>query len=159
MPVKIITIHYDPARGMFDDEIISKFIINKKVIRMTPHFFIMNERPHWSVFIEYEVDIVEKVKESERLDQPQRLLLQKLHEWRKEKSDQSNVPPFIISTNQELLEIVKQKPSTLESLKMIRGFGNKKVSKYGSEIIGIIKAFFDKKPVRNDNKSTNESKK
>jgi hypothetical protein len=37
---------------------------------------------------------------------------------------------------------VKREIKTLESLKQINGFGNRKVEKYGKDIIDIINIFF-----------------
>jgi superfamily II DNA helicase RecQ len=44
------------------------------------------------------------------------------------------VPPFVIARNSQLADIIKREIKTLEALKTINGFGNKKVEKYGQEI-------------------------
>jgi superfamily II DNA helicase RecQ len=41
-----------------------------------------------------------------------------------------------------LSEIIKKEIKTLEALKQINGFGNRKVEKYGKDIIGIINVFY-----------------
>ena len=42
-----------------------------------------------------------------------------------------------------MLNIVKNRPTTLEALKNIDGFGTKKIENYGKEIIGIIKNYVE----------------
>ncbi len=49
-------------------------------------------------------------------------------------------PVYLIATNRQLTEIVIKRPNTLEGLKMIEGMGEKKVKKYGREILNIIKS-------------------
>jgi superfamily II DNA helicase RecQ len=56
------------------------------------------------------------------------------------------VPPFVIARNSQLADIVKNETKTLEALKTVNGFGNKKVEKYGQDITGIINAFFETAP-------------
>ena len=41
-------------------------------------------------------------------------------------------------------DIVRVAPGSLEALKNIKGFGKRKISKYGKEIIEIVKAFYEK---------------
>jgi len=142
MPVRILTVHYDPARGLFEDEVVAEFIQNKRIIEMTPQFFMLNGKPHWTLYINYEVDLPEVIKNADGLSHEEQLLLKRLTEWRKETADEINLPPFIIASNKQLVSIVKLKPQTNESLKMVHGFGSKKVQKYGKSITDIIRSFF-----------------
>ena len=71
-------------------------------------------------------------------------MFEKLREWRKETADKQGVPVFVIGANKELEEIVKIAPKSLESLKLVKGFGAGKVSKYGKEIIDIVNGFYER---------------
>ena len=149
MPVHIITLPFDPETEMFHDEELSRFLLNKRVVTLRPEFFLTNGRPYWSVFVEYETVLTasdDKAESNSNLDEPQRLLLQRLKEWRKEKASTEGVPVYILATNNQLIELVKQAPQTLEALRQIHGFGRKKSEKYGADIIGMIQAFYEKKP-------------
>ena len=55
------------------------------------------------------------------------------------KANKENVKPYIIFSDSSLMEIVNILPKNLEELKEIRGVGEKKLQKYGEEIIDIIK--------------------
>ena len=45
----------------------------------------------------------------------------------------------MIFNDQTLDDLIKEIPQSLEELKLISGFGEYKVNKYGSEIVNIIK--------------------
>lgn len=147
MKFKIITIPFDVERKSFFEEDLNNFCINKQIKRYQPEFFMENGKAYWSVFIEYEPILKElesKNDESEGLDDEEVVLLKKLKEWRNEKASEKGIPPFIILKNSHLKEIVKRKCHTLESLKIINGIGDKKVTDYGKEIIELVKAFYER---------------
>ena len=39
--------------------------------------------------------------------------------------------------------VIRKEAKTLEALKQINGFGRKKVEKYGKDLVGIVKTFFE----------------
>ncbi len=65
--------------------------------------------------------------------------------WRKERADKDGVPVFVIGSNKEFSDLVINRPTSLEALKNIKGFGSGKISKYGREIIEMIKVFYETK--------------
>lgn len=142
---RILTIPYDPAVKGFDDEVLRQFVLNKAVTHYQAVFFQEGGDSYWSVFIEYDA-LVEKgsEKELEGLDEPQRMLLEKLKAWRKERAQKEGVPVYIIGTNREMGAIVRKAPGSLEALKSIKGFGKGKIAKYGREILDIVSAFYSK---------------
>ena len=142
---KIVTIPFDRKTNGFDEEALTKFVLNKRIKSCQPEFFQDGGDNYWTVFLEYDplVEVTSKA-ESERLDDPQRILLERLKAWRKERAEKDGVPVYIVGTNKELIDIVSSTPKSLEALKNIKGFGKSKISKYGKEIIDIIKAFFEK---------------
>lgn len=78
------------------------------------------------------------VKEKESLTEAQKNLMEILRLWRKETADKTGYPPYLIFNNKQMLEIIKTLPSTKAMLLEINGFGEKKVSSYGEDIIKII---------------------
>jgi len=147
MPVRILTIPFDAENEIFQDEELSRFVLNKRVKGMRAEFFSVNGRPFWTVFVEYETVLNERQDPEAGLDEAQRLLWQRLREWRKEKADKEGVPVYIIAKNSQLVELVHRNPPTLEALRQIRGFGKKKVDKYGKELVELIQGFYEKRPV------------
>ena len=142
---KIITLPFDRKIKGFDDETLNKSILNKKVKSHKAEFFQDGDDNYWTILIEYD-PVLEKSpkKDFEKLDETQKILFEKFRIWRKEKADKEGVPVYIVGTNKELSDMVKNAPKSLEALKNIKGFGKSKISKYGNELIEIIKAFYEK---------------
>ena len=142
---KIITIPFDRIRRGFDEELLNQFVLNKYIREFRTEFFQDGDDKYWTIFLEYD-PVLEKTPEKnlEGLDEPQKLLLERLKAWRKERAAKDGVPVYIIGTNREMVDIVKARPESLEALKAVKGFGKGKIDKYGDEIIGIIKGFYEK---------------
>ena len=140
MNFKIFTIPFDSSKQLFNEEDVNKFCINKKINEHKVKFFNENGKNYWSVYIGYE-NILEKSEVIQAFSESEKILFDKLREWRKEAAEKDGVPVYIAATNSQLENIVKSKPTTLEQLKNIDGFGAKKVEKYGKEIIEKIKLF------------------
>lgn len=149
MPVQILTVPFDPNREIFRDEDLSRFLVNKRIKKLCPEFFHLDGRIYWTVFVDYETVLndPEDTKQN-NFDAPQRLLFQRFREWRKETAEKEGIPVYIIATNNQLADIVRLAPMGLDALRQIRGFGKKKVDKYGQEIVRIIQGFYEKKPVK-----------
>lgn len=62
----------------------------------------------------------------------------KLKEYRLNKSKEEGNKPYFLYSNAVLEELVKVKPSSIEELMGIKGFGKVKCEKYGEDIIKII---------------------
>ncbi len=54
MAFRIITAPFDNDRGVFSDNELNNFLLDKKVNNYRVEFFINAGRPYWSVFLEYE---------------------------------------------------------------------------------------------------------
>ena len=134
----ISVIPFDRNKEMFDIDLLNRSLLNKHVIAYQAEFFHSGDRSYWTVFIEYD-PAVEKPpqKVTEDLDDTQKVLLERLRVWRKERAEKEGVPVFIIATNSELANIVRNVPTTLEALKEVRGFGKGKVRKYGQDILAV----------------------
>ncbi|MEG0297005.1 MAG: DNA helicase RecQ [Clostridium sp.] len=65
-------------------------------------------------------------------------LFDKLRLWRKSVAFKEQTKPYIICSDSTLIELANIMPKTKEELFEIRGMGEKKVSKYGDEILNII---------------------
>jgi hypothetical protein len=51
---KIITIPFDRQQKGFDDELLNRFVLNKRVTSYRSEFFQDAEDSCWSIFLEYE---------------------------------------------------------------------------------------------------------
>jgi translin len=85
-------------------------------------------------------DIPAGPSEEPELDSFEEKLYDALSGWRNKKSNEEGVAPFIIARNSWLKEIIKLRPTTVDELNAIKGFGERRVNKYGKEIIAIVNA-------------------
>jgi len=144
MNFRIITIPFDETKELFLEEELNKFTVNKKILNYKAEFFVKNDKAFWTIFIEYENVHLESKGQSTKhiessLSESDKLLFQKLKDWRKETAEKQGYPVYIVANNKELLSIINDKPKSLEALKNIEGFGVKKIESYGKEIIDIMK--------------------
>ncbi len=144
MELRIFTLPFDPIMEGFPDELVKDFCINKKVQKLESQFFLQEGRAYWSVAVHY--DVLEKGTEKNLdLDEYQKLLYERLREWRKETGQKEGIPVFLIATNQQLVDMVRRKVLSIDAMKGIKGFGKGKIGKYGKQILGKVKAFYDEK--------------
>lgn len=65
-------------------------------------------------------------------------LLNILKNWRRERANKEKIKPYIIFSDSSLIDIVNRLPKNKEELLELRGVGEKKLEKYGSEIIELL---------------------
>jgi translin len=85
----------------------------------------------------------ETIVDASQADEPElneieQTIYNALAEWRTRKSIEEHVAPYIIAHNSVLKEIVKLRPTTAKELTAIKSLGERRVNKYGKEIIAII---------------------
>lgn len=132
-----------------DQNAINQFL-NEVVVKKTATNFITGMIDYWSVLVFFEPKISEtkETKEEEKvtvssfeeLSSEERNTLNSLKNWRSEKSNKLGLPQYMICHNSELMTIAKVKPGTVDELKKIKGFGEQKISRYGSDIITLLRA-------------------
>lgn len=83
-------------------------------------------------------DIPAGPAEEPELDSIELELYKELSDWRARKAREEGLAPFIISHNSWLKEIIKLRPKSIKELNAIKGFGERRVNKYGKDIIAII---------------------
>lgn len=63
---------------------------------------------------------------------------ERLREWRREKSEELGVPPYMVFHDSVLLDIATRKPETLDELEQVKGIGPTKIVKYGEELLRVL---------------------
>ena len=87
---------------------------------------------------EYKIKIFNEDNFLSRILRPHNLK-DKLLDFRDKKAKREGIPAYMVLTELSIDEIVKNKPKTKDELYNINGIGEKKVIKYGNEILNIIK--------------------
>ena len=62
-----------------------------------------------------------------------------LKEYRLKTSRSEGIKPYMIFNNEEIETLIKANPKSKNELLKVKGFGEKKVEKYGEEILKIIR--------------------
>jgi ATP-dependent DNA helicase RecQ len=78
----------------------------------------------------------------ERTSSPhENALREALRDWRRSLASQNRLPAFVIFHDSVLNELAEKQPATLAGLRNVRGIGEKKMERYGSQILEIIERF------------------
>lgn len=63
----------------------------------------------------------------------------KIEELKKFRMKKNPIQPFKVFTNDMMHELLAKKPSTLEALGNLKGWGKKRIEEYGEEVLEIVK--------------------
>jgi ATP-dependent DNA helicase RecQ len=75
------------------------------------------------------------------LSTPDAQLREYLREWRRNTARDLGVAAFVVLHDTALDALCASKPSTLQALRAVSGFGDKKVDRYGQEILDALRRF------------------
>jgi ATP-dependent DNA helicase RecQ len=150
MLAQVVTLHFDSALGVFDDSPLQAFIKDKELHSIHDHFFIKDQEPYLTLVVTYTLhrpaDVASaKVSQTakapawrERLTEADMPLFNTLRNWRMERCKQDGVPPYVICSNQQFADMVRDRPQSLSQLGAIKGFGQNKLKQYGRDILAIL---------------------
>lgn len=164
MKVKVFKIRLSPEFLESDENAINDFLESNKISK-TATSFVENGDKFWTILVYYNESIQNEEKpkrllkdnnnqnintekfECTREDLDQNPLneleikiLTNLKSWRVDKSNELNLPPYIIFTNNDLISVTRYNPNDISQLYNIKGFGDTKIEKYGDDILAIINA-------------------
>jgi ATP-dependent DNA helicase RecQ len=150
MLVRVLTLHFDPVSGSFDDGPLREFLKDKDVLSIRDHFFMKHEVPYLTVLVTYHMHQVTPTP-AQQASPPQKEaawrtlvaevdvpLFNTLRDWRSERSKREGVPPYVICTNRQFAAMLKTRPQSLSTLAAIEGFGKGKLDKYGQELLALL---------------------
>ena len=146
--IRIFTIPFSTANETFFEDDLNQFLLNKKVKNLKAEFFKSRENFYWTILIDFDPVIEERISKKTvkpKLNEKDELLFKRLKEWRKQRAEKEGIPVYIVATNEQLLAAIHSKPGTKEALKMLKGFGKKKIEKYGEDILKVIGGFLNEK--------------
>jgi ATP-dependent DNA helicase RecQ len=64
-----------------------------------------------------------------------------LREWRRAMAKERDVPAFVVMHDTSLDQLCRRKPETLQELRQVPGFGEKKAAIYGPQILNVLAQF------------------
>jgi superfamily II DNA helicase RecQ len=71
--------------------------------------------------------------------EPDSPLYLELKEWRLATAQENGVPAYVVFNNKTLADIAEVQPTTEEELLSCSGVGPAKISKYGDEVLDLIR--------------------
>ncbi len=160
--LKIVTLPFDEKMEEFEQEKLERVLRDVQIVKYQAELVKIEGKYYWTAFVECEK--IEKFnKNSEKdnfaqngkefkevsknhmeyLTEDERELYKILKEWRAGEAQLLGYPPYIIASNQLLVDIVKNNPKSTEELSQLKGMGKRKVRDYGEEILLILENFYD----------------
>lgn len=149
MKLKHFHIRIDRAYLLQDEEALNSFMQSVRVINTTSHLISSEKGNYWSILVFYRADQPsERYHENysekkptfdpDSLNADEKKRYEALRTWRAGAADSQNIAPFIVAHNSQLGSIAKLNPSSTKELSLVKGFNEKKIGKYGEEIIAVI---------------------
>ncbi|MBF2052022.1 MAG: HRDC domain-containing protein [Candidatus Sericytochromatia bacterium] len=143
--VRIFTCPYAPGLGNFDDRGFQMFIQDKQILEVNSQFFMADNTPCWSLVVQYQMPVTadaepspEKAAKTDYRDQLQpeeQALFDSLRTWRAEKAKAEGIPPYVVCTNRQLVQLIQLAPGSLSAFDGVENFGPSRIEKYGPELI------------------------
>lgn len=141
-----------PASGSneIEDEM-NQFLRSHRIVSTRSELVNDERRSFWCFCIEYidgklpeKSDRREQPKDyKEELSDKEFTIFVQLRDLRKRIAEREAVAAFILWTNKQMSDMVKNRCVTKADLKKIERFGDSKVEKYGDEILEILKPAFE----------------
>jgi superfamily II DNA helicase RecQ len=136
MQIKTFTIPIISGDSLSEE--MNVFLRSKKILKINEQLINhVSEGVFWCYSIRYVDDIAaterEKVKVDYRkvLDEASFNRFSALRKIRKKVAEDDDVPPYVVLTDSEMAELAREETITSETIKNVKGIGEKKLEKYG----------------------------
>ncbi|NLM12488.1 MAG: hypothetical protein GX209_01920 [Epulopiscium sp.] len=131
-----------------DEDHLNQFLEEVKV-HQVQSTFIGDGQNYWSILVYYDEILQEPVKDSVNsalnqeipLNSAQKKLYDILIKWRDTQAEYENLPAYVVCYNQWIREMVTMPVTTLDDLRKIKGFGERRIKKYGDQILKIMEVY------------------
>lgn len=144
MQVKVFSIRIDSVYLEQDQQELNNFLTTV-TFKKSSSQFVENDAPHWSVLVHFEefesqnpIQVVQNTYED--LSSKDKQVYGYLNQWRTDKSEELKFKKYMICHNSHLIDLALYKPSNLDELQQIKGFGKQRAEKYGADILAILNA-------------------
>ena len=141
MNVKVFNIRLNKNRFQEDQNSMNEFLNSVDVKLSSANFVTTETLGFWSVVIIFEEkkEVVNRIREQE-LEPEEKIIFTALKQWRNDLAEKLGWSAFRVCHNSHLISIAKIKPQTLDELKNIKSFGERRSINYGDDIIALLNA-------------------
>ena len=143
MKVKVLKIRIDDRFQITDEAIVNDYLSRFEIVNMNAKL-VADEITYWSVLIYYNnkkntvISSKNTVNSESELSEEEKIIYNKLKDWRADKAREAQLPAYIIFHNTHLMSIARHKPCTLNDLENVNGIEKRKVEKFDIEIIEVL---------------------
>lgn len=156
MKLRVFSLRLDPDSGEFEDSVLRAFTEEHEVLAVHEHLLHRDGQPLWALLVSFRdrhrpgfqaagAPSIRRETETE-VPEADRALFETLRKWRNARAQRDGKPTYILFRNNQLADIARLRPSTLESLREIRGVGEAKARDYGEELLALIRAAASDRP-------------
>jgi superfamily II DNA helicase RecQ len=127
----------------------NRFLASNRVLEVEQRFYQSENGSFWSFCIRYLISnpgnfqnqtIKQKVDYKELLNEKEFTIFSKLRECRKILASNDAVPAYAVFTDEELANIARLPVIEVNKLIAIKGIGDKKVEKYGANLLELFQS-------------------
>lgn len=143
MKVKVLKIRIDDRFQITDEAIVNDYLSRFEIVNMNAKL-VADEITYWSVLIYYNnkkntvISSKNTVNSESELSEEEKIIYNKLKDWRADKAREAQLPAYIIFHNTHPMSIARHKPCTLDDLENVNGIEKRKVEKFDIEIIEVL---------------------
>lgn len=149
MKIRVFIIRLEKEYFETDQNTVNSFL-EKVQFKKSSSAFVEGENSFWSVLIHFE-ELPEEDSPSpseeavkspiityEDLNPEELEIVKQLKKWRNQRAEIEELPVFMILSNSDIYTIARAQPKEITDFIGLRGFGEKKIGRYGEEIIALL---------------------
>lgn len=139
-------VHYSGRSCLERNADVQRFLKTVNVVQLVPAF-VQAVKSYCSFAVAFEprvetqagsFDSVVKQNEKTSLTAEEKIIFEALRAGRSETAKAELLPHYMICSNRELAALAVFKPISVEELRQVRGFGERRIARYGEQIIEVL---------------------
>ena len=146
--------------GIDEEDTLNAFLRTVRIVHMHHEIVCQDGRHYWAVAIEYlsggggtshkAEQSKKKIDYKEELSPEDFAIFAKLRDWRKVAANREAVQLYAVFMNEQLAAMIKNRVTSKAGLLEIDGIGQARVSKYGDEVLAILRENFRQEVVSHE---------
>ena len=131
----------DPAQDEFN-----RFLAAHRVVAIDKEFAAEGRHSRWCFCVSYlDGDAPAYTQNKGRIDYREALnahdfaVYSRLRTLRKELAERDGIPAYSVFSNEQLADLVRQRPGGLADLERINGLGKARIEKYGADALALLR--------------------
>lgn len=127
-------------------EKLNMFLRSNRIYHVEKQFFVSGQTAYWTFCVEYEgklqVQSQGRIDYKEKLSEADFAIYSKLRDLRATCAKENNIPLYAVFTNEQLVEMIHRKTTSIAKLKQIPGIGKSKIDAYGEVFATFLGTLF-----------------